>query len=163
EPAWQLCLSRPCLRPRSGPARAAAACGCEPDAYGGAPHEVGPRRRTAHREAEGRSEEHTSELQSLTNLLFPLLLQKKKHSPPPPSSLFSLSRSRPPRVPLSFPTRRSSDLEPAWQLCLSRPCLRPRSGPARAAAACGCEPDAYGGAPHEVGPRRRTAHREAEG
>src|SRR5215213_10523176 len=43
----------------------------------GAPAGAAPRRRRAGRPA-GRSEEHTSELQSLTNLVCRLLLEKKK-------------------------------------------------------------------------------------
>src|SRR5262249_731707 len=69
----------------------------------------------AHRlAASGRSEEHTSELQSLTNLVCRLLLEKKHtppHEPPPPLSPFSsffYARAAPRLLP-SFPTRRSSD------------------------------------------------------
>src|SRR5262249_530051 len=54
-----------------------------------------------------RSEEHTSELQSLTNLLFPLLLSKQKHHPTPrhhlsPSLVCLLLLPPPPRSTL-FP------------------------------------------------------------
>src|SRR2546430_4291489 len=38
-----------------------------------------------HRQAEERSEEHTSELQSQSNLVCRLLLEKKKNQLPPPS------------------------------------------------------------------------------
>src|SRR5262249_22796979 len=64
-----------------------------------------------------RSEEHTSELQSLTNLVCRLLLEKKKkhvaNSPPQLFAslylLFSAESAAPLALP-SFPTRRSSDL-----------------------------------------------------
>src|SRR5262249_48217477 len=70
-----------------------------------------------------RSEEHTSELQSLTNLVCRLLLEKKNikqlNSLLPLSylycSIFFLQCSLPPHALHSFPTRRSSDL------CLHKP------------------------------------------
>src|SRR5258706_5785238 len=45
---------------------------------GEAPHPRGRRHRVEHDRDGGRSEEHTSELQSLTNLVCRLLLEKKK-------------------------------------------------------------------------------------
>src|SRR5437016_4210554 len=65
-----------------------------------------------------RSEEHTSELQSLTNLVCRLLLEKKKYinknsimfSPIFLSPLFFFKCSADHRDLHSFPTRRSSDL-----------------------------------------------------
>src|SRR5258706_11350032 len=47
----------------------------------------GPRQHTEHGDRDARSEEHTSELQSLTNLVCRLLLEKKKnkHVAQPPS------------------------------------------------------------------------------
>src|SRR2546430_10393409 len=47
-----------------------------PHDHPGAPRDVGPRREPAEREH--RSEEHTSELQSQSNLVCRLLLEKKK-------------------------------------------------------------------------------------
>src|SRR5438270_522113 len=55
-----------------------------------------------------RSEEHTSELQSQSNLVCRLLLEKKKHHHHMISLI--LQRSAHPRDRHSFPTRRSSDL-----------------------------------------------------
>src|SRR2546427_2578295 len=46
----------------------------------------------------GRSEEHTSELQSQSNLVCRLLLEKKKNPPPPPPPPTPLN---PPKRPLS--------------------------------------------------------------
>src|SRR5437016_6853578 len=43
--------------------------------------------RSVTRSGESRSEEHTSELQSLTNLVCRLLLEKKKKKPNPPHAL----------------------------------------------------------------------------
>src|SRR5262249_10533667 len=56
-----------------------------------------------------RSEEHTSELQSLTNLVCRLLLEKKNNLHPLRSFVY---RARSPGHLPSFPTRRSSDLAP---------------------------------------------------
>src|SRR5690606_17878880 len=88
----------------------------------------------------GRSEEHTSELQSRENLVCRLLLEKKKvtqcaaddlarrcrHFAPWPR-LVRLQRPRPPAGLPSFPTRRSSDL--------SATC---RGGARRASPCTGC-------------------------
>src|SRR5437588_6242225 len=62
------------VRAAAGPreARAAGACGAQADA-GDRPLDLGKRRRV-------RSEEHTSELQSHSDLVCRLLLEKKKHT-----------------------------------------------------------------------------------
>src|SRR2546430_13693045 len=46
-----------------------------------AEHVIGEPRQLAHRHAVARSEEHTSELQSQSNLVCRLLLEKKNHLP----------------------------------------------------------------------------------
>src|SRR5258706_1519049 len=62
-----------------------AHCGHELKPHGNSPrhrshrwHELGVQRRVLPAHQSGRSEEHTSELQSLTNLVCRLLLEKKK-------------------------------------------------------------------------------------
>src|SRR5258706_10467879 len=79
--------------PRPAPAIAAAAIGSHDGAHSEflrrlAERESWPRTEVERLAAELRSEEHTSELQSLTNLVCRLLLEKKKKNPP--------SRIRPP-------------------------------------------------------------------
>src|SRR5258705_1107076 len=67
------------------------------------PHKPGPQRPTCKR-----SEEHTSELQSLRHLVCRLLLEKKKKTPastPPPTSCHSLPC--PEQVPCAGPLTRS--------------------------------------------------------
>src|SRR5262249_60399985 len=64
----------PPSRPEARPARTG-----HPQRGGDDEH---PRRVEGRRVVEGRSEEHTSELQSLTNLVCRLLLEKKKNTQP---------------------------------------------------------------------------------
>src|SRR5258706_10075785 len=65
----------------------------------GRPVNLRRNRRPSHRRKE-RSEEHTSELQSLTNLVCRLLLEKKKkHKPPPPSPIYPTPATHPTPAP----------------------------------------------------------------
>src|SRR2546426_11151218 len=59
--------------------------GVEDPAQRPGPRIIGPHVARRRREAHGRSEEHTSELQSPCNLVCRLLLEKKKHEARPPA------------------------------------------------------------------------------
>src|SRR2546423_10049215 len=73
--------------------------------------ESGPHRGRADRA--GRSEEHTSELQSLAYLVCRLLLEKKKTDIPTPAPpLQVLPQTRMPSVPSSTRRRRRRSLQP---------------------------------------------------
>src|SRR5438046_7918637 len=70
---------------RRGRCRAGGIRGASLRGEGSAPRllDVGPARATGGRPLNARSEEHTSELQSLTNLVCRLLLEKKKNRSAP--------------------------------------------------------------------------------
>src|SRR2546425_2792282 len=80
--------------------------------------------------ATGRSEEHTSELQSLAYLVCRLLLEKKKktcnvaivHSPHPPTRIFRIDISASEQMPCVIPVLTDAHTAPAAAPHSSRRC-----------------------------------------